>query len=70
VLEYSFAGLPWAEIYYKLKLIFYEIRMGKFCHCRFMDIVHNSYNVGQVGQSEQFLYFSGIDDGGGFLHRL
>ena len=31
--------------------------MGKFCHCRFMDIVHNSYNVGQIGQSEQFLYF-------------
>ena len=44
--------------------------MGKFCHCRFVDIVHIAYNVGQAGQSEQFLYFSGLDDGGGFLHRL
>ena len=44
--------------------------MGKFCNCRFVDIVHNPYNVGQISQSEQFLYFSDVDDGGGFLHRF
>ena len=41
--------------------------MGKFCHCRFMDIIHIPYNVGQAGTNpNNFLYFLGIDDGSGF----
>ena len=44
--------------------------MVSFAIVAFMDIVYNSYNVGQISQSEQFYIFLVFDDSGGFLHRL
>ena len=46
--EFNFDRTMDENTVYKFNKYFYEIRMGKFCNCRLMDIVHYNYSVGQI----------------------